>query len=106
MAAYDKGAVDPLLGLAQSGPDALPTFFNINSHVLIQFGPKSFDIAFDKGAVDALMGEDTDAASSAGSMLLSEVRRVLTHGGQYICVTLAQPHVLRKRFLEHPARSI
>lgn len=62
----------------------------------VQFGPNSFQVAFDKGALDALMGEDTDAAAEAGSKLLSEVRRILTAQGQYICVTLAQPHVLSK----------
>lgn len=57
----------------------------------------SFQIAFDKGALDALMGEDTDAASTAGGKLLSEVQRVLDpFGGQYLCVTLGQPHVLGK----------
>ena len=62
----------------------------------VQFGSNSFQVAFDKGALDALMGEDTDAAAEAGSKLLSEVRRILTAQGQYICVTLAQPHVLSK----------
>lgn len=80
----------------QVGLSAFLTFFNNKAHVLMQFGPTSFEVAFDKGALDALMGEDTDAASCAGSLLLSEVRRVLTDQGQYICITLAQPHVLRK----------
>lgn len=63
----------------------------------LQFKDGSFHIAFDKGALDALMGEDTDAASTAGSKLLSEVQRVLDPSeGQYICVTLGQPHVLSK----------
>ena len=43
------------------------------------------------------MGEDTDAASTAGGKLLSEVQRVLDPcEGQYMCVTLGQPHVLGK----------
>ena len=64
---------------------------------ILQVKDGSFHIAFDKGALDALMGEDTEAASTAGSKLLSEVQRVLDPSeGQYICVTLGQPHVLSK----------
>lgn len=64
---------------------------------LLQFKAGSFHIAFDKGALDALMGEDTDAASTAGGKLLSEVQKVLDPSeGQYLCVTLGQPHVLGK----------
>lgn len=63
----------------------------------MQFKAGSFHTAFDKGALDALMGEDTDAASIAGGKLLSEVQRVLDPSeGQYLCVTLGQPHVLGK----------
>lgn len=62
----------------------------------MQFEAGAFHIAFDKGALDALMGEDTEAAGQAGSKLLSEVQRILTAQGHYICVTLAQPHVLSK----------
>ena len=41
------------------------------------------------------MGEDTEAASTAGSQLLLEVQRVLNScEGHYLCVTLGQPHVL------------
>ena len=43
------------------------------------------------------MGEDTDAASTAGGKLLSEVQKVLDPSeGHYLCVTLGQPHVLGK----------
>lgn len=63
----------------------------------MQFKAGSFQVAFDKGALDALMGEDTGAASTAGGKLLSEVQRVLDPcEGQYLCVTLGQPHVLGK----------
>ena len=63
--------------------------------VLLQFKPGSFHVAFDKGALDALMGEDTQAASTAGGKLLSEVQRILDSAeGHYLCVTLGQPHVL------------
>ena len=61
----------------------------------LQFKDGSFHVACDKGALDALMGEDTESADAAGSKLLSEVQRVLdATNGQYLCVTLGQPHVL------------
>lgn len=69
----------------------------VKPNLPVQFKAGSFQIACDKGALDALMGEDTDAASTAGGKLLSEVQRVLDPcEGQYLCVTLGQPHVLGK----------
>ena len=69
----------------------------ISEQLLMQFKAGSFHVAFDKGALDALMGEDTQAADTAGSKLLAEVQRVLDPvDGCYICVTLAQTHVLSK----------
>ncbi|GBG81413.1 hypothetical protein CBR_g32089 [Chara braunii] len=61
----------------------------------MQFADGSFDVVIDKGGLDALMPEQSDSARSAGKALLSEVGRVLKKGtGRYICVTLAQTHVL------------
>ena len=54
----------------------------------------SFEVVVDKGSLDALMGEDSAASTEAGGRLLREVERVLTVGGSYLCVTLAQSHVL------------
>ena len=63
--------------------------------LLVQFKAGIFHVAFDKGALDALMGEDTQAADIAGSKLLTEVQWILDPAdGCYICVTLAQKHVL------------
>ncbi|GBG27793.1 Methyltransferase-like protein 13 [Hondaea fermentalgiana] len=51
-----------------------------------------FDMVFDKGALDALM---TDAsAADQGAKMLAEIERVLRPGGTYLCVTLAQEHIL------------
>ena len=65
--------------------------------MLMQFKDGSYNVAFDKGALDALMGEDTQPADTAGTKLLAQVQRVLHPvDGHYICVTLAQSHVLGK----------
>eukprot|EP00898_Chlorokybus_atmophyticus_P002702 jgi/Chlat1/3432/Chrsp23S03758 len=61
----------------------------------MQFPDASFDVVVDKGGLDALMGEPGEDAEASGGKLLSEVCRVVKpHGGCYVCVTLAQEHVL------------
>ncbi|XP_024382645.1 uncharacterized protein [Physcomitrium patens] len=59
----------------------------------MQFADNSFDVVLDKGSLDALTGEP-DEPQVAAEGLLSEVKRVLKHGGKYICITLAQQHVI------------
>ncbi|CAK9266746.1 unnamed protein product [Sphagnum jensenii] len=59
----------------------------------LQFAESSFDVVVDKGSLDALTGEPEEPLTAAKS-LLSEVKRVLRPGGQYVCVTLAQKHVI------------
>ena len=63
-----------------------------------QFADGAFDAVVDKGGLDALMGEDTPGSEAAGGKLLAEVVRLLApgEGAAYLCVTLAQPHVLRE----------
>ena len=69
-----------------------------------QFEDGSFEAIVDKGGLDALMGEDTPGSEAAGGKLLAEVARLLSHaaGSAYLCVTLAQPHVLREPLLLQP----
>ncbi|KAG0631758.1 hypothetical protein M758_1G277400 [Ceratodon purpureus] len=59
----------------------------------MQFADNSFDVVLDKGSLDALTGEP-DEPQIAAEGLLSEVKRVLRHGGKYVCITLAQQHVI------------
>ncbi|KAH9530898.1 hypothetical protein CY35_19G007900 [Sphagnum magellanicum] len=59
----------------------------------LQFAESSFDVVLDKGSLDALTGEPEEPLTAAKS-LLSEVKRVLRPGGRYVCVTLAQKHVI------------
>ena len=60
----------------------------------LQFSDASFGVVVDKGGLDALMGEDSAEGTEAGAKLLAEVSRVLAPQGVYLCVTLAQSHVL------------
>ena len=60
-----------------------------------EYGDGTYDIVFDKGALDALMSEDTaDVAEKARGMFL-EISRLLTNGGKYVCITLAEFFILR-----------
>ncbi|EPS66487.1 hypothetical protein M569_08289, partial [Genlisea aurea] len=60
------------------------------THML--FANDSFDAIVDKGGLDALM--EPELGSSLGDKYLSEVKRVLKVGGRFICLTLAEAHVL------------
>lgn len=58
----------------------------------MQFEDGTFDVVLDKGGLDALM--EPEFGPKLGSQYLSEVRRVLKSGGKFICLTLAESHVL------------
>ncbi|KAH7683108.1 Endothelin-converting enzyme 1 protein [Dioscorea alata] len=58
----------------------------------MQFADGSFDIVLDKGGLDALM--EPGVGSKLGSKYLKEVKRVLKLGGKYLCLTLAESHVI------------
>ncbi|ROL55556.1 Methyltransferase-like protein 13 [Anabarilius grahami] len=64
------------------------------------FESGSFQATLDKGTLDAMASEEDGAL--AGRML-AEVGRVLSVGGRYVCVTLAQEHVI-KLAVEHFAQ--
>ncbi|CAH8362673.1 unnamed protein product [Eruca vesicaria subsp. sativa] len=62
----------------------------------LQLGDESFDTVLDKGALDALM--EPEVGTKLGSQYLSEAKRVLKPGGKFICLTLAESHVLALLF--------
>ena len=65
-----------------------------------EYSDGTYDVIFDKGALDALMSEDTaDVAEKARGMFL-EISRLLTDGGKYVCITLAESFIL-KALLSH-----
>uniref|UniRef100_A0A1D1Y6U2 Methyltransferase-like protein 13 n=1 Tax=Anthurium amnicola TaxID=1678845 RepID=A0A1D1Y6U2_9ARAE len=64
----------------------------------MQFADGSFDAIIDKGGLDALM--EPKLGAKLGSKFLKEVKRVLKLGGKYICLTLAESHVLGLLFSE------
>nr|XP_027191646.1 methyltransferase-like protein 13 isoform X3 [Cicer arietinum] len=58
----------------------------------MQFEDESFSAVVDKGGLDALM--EPELGSNLGNQYLSEVKRVLKPGGKFVCLTLAESHVL------------
>ncbi|GFP80678.1 methyltransferase-like protein 13 [Phtheirospermum japonicum] len=57
-----------------------------------KFADEAFDVIVDKGGLDALM--EPKLGPRLGNLYLSEVKRLLKVGGKYICLTLAESHVL------------
>ncbi|CAH2059889.1 unnamed protein product [Thlaspi arvense] len=62
----------------------------------MQLADESFDTVLDKGALDALM--EPEVGTKLGNQYLSEAKRVLKPGGKFICLTLAESHVLALLF--------
>ncbi|KAL0863717.1 hypothetical protein Bca101_042835 [Brassica carinata] len=62
----------------------------------LQLADESFDTVLDKGALDALM--EPEVGTKLGTQYLSEAKRVLKPGGKFICLTLAESHVLALLF--------
>uniref|UniRef100_A0A2N9HH10 Methyltransferase type 11 domain-containing protein n=1 Tax=Fagus sylvatica TaxID=28930 RepID=A0A2N9HH10_FAGSY len=58
----------------------------------MQLLDESFDVVVDKGGLDALM--EPKLGPKLGNQYLSEVKRILKSGGKFICLTLAESHVL------------
>ncbi|OVA06229.1 Methyltransferase type 11 [Macleaya cordata] len=58
----------------------------------MQFTDGTFDAVLDKGGLDALM--EPEYGTKLGSQYLAEVKRVLKSGGKFVCLTLAESHVL------------
>ncbi|KAL9689097.1 hypothetical protein QQ045_033528 [Rhodiola kirilowii] len=58
----------------------------------MQFEDEAFDAVVDKGGLDALM--EPELGSQLGDQYLSEVKRVLKPQGRFVCLTLAESHVI------------
>lgn len=56
------------------------------------FEDSSYQVTLDKGTLDAMASEEEGALAKN---MLTEVSRVLAVGGRYVCVTLAQEHVVQ-----------
>ncbi len=62
----------------------------------MSFADNEFSVVLDKGTLDALLPDSSPAVMAVVDAMLAEISRVLRVGGRYMCVTLAQPHVVAK----------
>ncbi|XP_075689411.1 eEF1A lysine and N-terminal methyltransferase isoform X2 [Rhinoderma darwinii] len=60
------------------------------------FTDSHFQAVLDKGTLDAILTDTEAGTLETATKLLTEVGRVLQCGGRYLCVSLAQAHVLEK----------
>ncbi|XP_062437732.1 eEF1A lysine and N-terminal methyltransferase isoform X2 [Rhea pennata] len=55
-----------------------------------------FQVVLDKGTLDAILTDEEEATLAKVDRMFAEISRVLQVGGRYLCVSLAQDHVLKK----------
>ena len=60
----------------------------------MSYSEEHFDCVVDKGTLDALFTDAQPATLEKVHRMFEEVRRVLRQCGRYICITLAQEHIL------------
>lgn len=61
-----------------------------------EFPDASFQVVLDKGTLDAVLTDEEEETLRQVDRMLAEVGRVLQVGGRYLCISLAQAHVLKK----------
>ncbi|CAF3754875.1 unnamed protein product [Rotaria sordida] len=58
------------------------------------FDDNQFSVVLDKGTIDALMSNKSEQVLSDIDQILHQIDRVLRMTGRFICITLAQKHIL------------
>ncbi|XP_048214276.1 eEF1A lysine and N-terminal methyltransferase isoform X1 [Perognathus longimembris pacificus] len=62
----------------------------------MEFPDASFQVVLDKGTLDAVLTDEEEKTLQLVDRMLAEVGRVLQVGGRYLCISLAQAHILKK----------
>ncbi|XP_044527809.1 eEF1A lysine and N-terminal methyltransferase isoform X1 [Gracilinanus agilis] len=62
----------------------------------MEFPDASFQVVLDKGTLDAILTDEEEKTLEKVDKMLAEVGRVLQVGGRYLCISLAQAHILKK----------
>lgn len=60
------------------------------------FEDSTFDCVLDKGTLDAIFSSTDEISVNKVEKMFNEIERVLKVAGRYICITLAQSHILEK----------
>ena len=55
-----------------------------------------FDCVLDKGTLDAIFSSTDDKTVQSVDQMFAEIERVLKIAGRYLCISLAQEHILKK----------
>ncbi|XP_077188691.1 eEF1A lysine and N-terminal methyltransferase [Paroedura picta] len=73
-----------------------PTMTYLVMDVLqMDFPDGCFQVVLDKGTLDALLTDSEEPTVARAERMFDEISRVLQFGGRYLCVSLAQMHVLK-----------
>lgn len=62
----------------------------------MDFPDAAFQVVLDKGTLDAVLTDEEEETMQRVDRMLAEIGRVLQVGGRYLCISLAQAHVLKK----------
>ncbi|NWJ09950.1 MET13 protein, partial [Crypturellus undulatus] len=62
----------------------------------MDFPDAVFQVVLDKGTLDAILADEEAATLAKADRMFAEISRVLQVGGRYLCISLAQAHVLKK----------
>ena len=79
-------------------PEQLRAFQSNNMPCLFKmdFEDGQFSVVLDKGTLDAIMTDDHPETIANVEKMFTEISRVLRIGGRYVCISLAQEHIIRK----------
>ncbi|KAE8610735.1 hypothetical protein XENTR_v10012226 [Xenopus tropicalis] len=70
--------------------------FQVMDATQTTFDDSYFQTVLDKGTLDAIMTDTDERTLETADKMMSEIGRLLTCGGRFLCVSLAQAHVLEK----------
>ncbi|XP_074858669.1 eEF1A lysine and N-terminal methyltransferase isoform X1 [Carettochelys insculpta] len=62
----------------------------------MDFQDSRFQVVLDKGTLDAILVDEEEATLERVDRMFAEISRVLQVGGRYLCISLAQAHVVKK----------
>ena len=68
----------------------------LNSLFQMSFEDAEMSVVLDKGTLDAIMTNTEEETMKLVNKMFTEISRVLRVGGRYVCVSLAQEHILYK----------